>query len=155
MRIRTVLRAGAAAVALATVPAIAQEGQTAESGGGYGAFANVAVSDLVGQTVRASTGEAVGEVEVLVARGSDVTAVLGVGGFLGFGEHDVEVPLTELTLGDGALMLETLDLPSLEAMPAYAGDGEEMPMNVTVAGEPLPEATPEAPVAPETPVETN
>ncbi|CTQ32448.1 PRC-barrel domain-containing protein [Jannaschia rubra] len=112
-----------------------------------GAFADMPVADVIGQNVTTNAGDSVGEVESLVSAGGTIMAVLGVGGFLGLGEHKVAVPLTELAPAEGMLLLQALDREALEAMPEYDGMGEELPMDVTVSGEPVPEAVPADPAA--------
>ncbi|MCK0168849.1 PRC-barrel domain-containing protein [Jannaschia sp. S6380] len=141
---------GLVVAAFSALPVAAQD----QPEGGYGAFADTAVSELVGQNVLSAVGDNVGEVEALVSADGAVLAVLGVGGFLGFGEHDVAVPLTELSPAEGALLLEGLDRETLEAMPEYGGEGEPLAMNTTVAGAPIAEepALPDATVI-ETPTE--
>ncbi|WP_179380891.1 PRC-barrel domain-containing protein [Jannaschia marina] len=103
----------------------------------YGAFADTAVRDLVGKNVMAQTGDSVGEVESLVSEGEEVHAVVGVGGFLGLGEHDVAIPLTEFTDSEDGLVLPNMTQEELEAMAAFEGEAEELPMDVTVSGEPV------------------
>lgn len=103
----------------------------------YGTFASAAVRDLVGMNVLAMDGDDVGEVEALVRTAGDVSAIVGVGGFLGLGEHDVAIPLSEFTMSDGALMLPGMTEDQVEAMAEYEGDADELPLTVTVAGDPI------------------
>ncbi len=145
MSVREFLKTPALALVLVASPALAQDSP-------LGAFADIAVRDVVGLTVLAGGGENVGEVESLVKSGDDVMAVLGVGGFLGFGEHDVAVPLAELQPAEGAVLLKTLDLQTLEEMPAYDGASEALPMDVTVAGTPIAVEEPAPAAEPLTPV---
>jgi hypothetical protein len=105
--------------------------------GGYGTFGNVAVASLVGQNVVAVSGENVGEIERLVAVDGKVLAVIGIGGFLGFGEHDVALPITELADEEGALKLQSLARADLEEMEEWDGAGEELLRETTVSGAPL------------------
>lgn len=51
---------------------------------------------MIGQTVAASSGESIGEIDDIVRIDNEVMAVIGVGGFLGIGEHAVALPITEL-----------------------------------------------------------
>ena len=140
---------GVGALLLAALPVLAQEAPS----GGYGAFGDIAVRDIVGRSVLGATGESLGEVETLVSLDGDVLAVLGVGGFLGFGEHEVAVPLADLNPGEGALILPGLDRAALEAMPEHDGTGDALAMDVTVAGEPVAEPDPVAPETTPAPVE--
>lgn len=111
-------------------------------------FADVAVGDLVGADVKAGDGSSLGEVERVVALGGDVVAVVGVGGFLGFGEHDVAIPLQEFAPGEDALTLAGYSEEDLKAMVAWGGDGEALPLNVTVSGTPVETEAVTDPVAP-------
>lgn len=112
-----------------------------DGGGGsaMGAFADTAVRDIVGKNVLAEDGNNVGEVEALFIEGDQVQAVVGVGGFLGIGEHDVAVPLADFVVTDQGMMLPELSQEELEAMNAFDGEAESMPLNVTVAGDPVEE----------------
>ncbi|WP_298429046.1 PRC-barrel domain-containing protein [uncultured Jannaschia sp.] len=136
MHFRSSIRVAGAALLLAGLPAGAQE----VADGAYGAFADIAVRDIVGLTVVTGTGENIGEVEQVLKAGADMQAVLGIGGFLGFGEHDVAVPLTALAPADGVVLLQEMDLETLEAMPAFEAtpEVEALPLDVTVAGAPAP-----------------
>jgi hypothetical protein len=51
---------------------------------------------LIGAEVASSAGEDIGEIDNVVRINGEVMAVVGVGGFLGLGEHSVALPLTEL-----------------------------------------------------------
>lgn len=51
---------------------------------------------LIGSDVASSAGENIGEIDDVVRINGEVMAVVGVGGFLGLGEHSVALPLTEL-----------------------------------------------------------
>jgi len=54
------------------------------------------VGELIGVNVASSAGEDIGEIDDVVRINGEVMAVVGVGGFLGLGEHSVALPLTEL-----------------------------------------------------------
>ncbi len=51
---------------------------------------------LIGAEVASAAGEDIGEIDNVVRINGEVMAVVGVGGFLGLGEHSVALPLTEL-----------------------------------------------------------
>ncbi|WP_010137322.1 PRC-barrel domain-containing protein [Oceanicola sp. S124] len=51
---------------------------------------------LVGYEVAAEDGEVIGEIDNVVLVNGTEMAVVGIGGFLGLGEHDVALPLTDL-----------------------------------------------------------
>ncbi|MEM8824675.1 MAG: PRC-barrel domain-containing protein [Pseudomonadota bacterium] len=157
MMLHPYVRVPVAVLALSALPALAQQTVVEESiteestapaeapaaapaapaTGGYGAFGDVAVASLLGQNVIEGSGANVGEIERLVSADGSVMAVVGVGGFLGFGEHDVAVPLAEMAPVEGGVQLQTLVRTDLEAMDAWAGEGEELPRNITVSGTPL------------------
>lgn len=77
--------------------------------------------DLVGGEVLNSEGEAIGEVEDVVADRDQVPhAVVSVGGFLGLGEKEVVVPMDRLTSGhEGQGLTTDLTQDELEGLPAY------------------------------------
>ncbi|WP_163846260.1 PRC-barrel domain-containing protein [Pseudooceanicola aestuarii] len=60
-------------------------------------------ADLIGTDVITSGGTEVGEIDRIVLVDGDVMAVIGVGGFFGFGESQVMLPLTELSRRDSHL----------------------------------------------------
>ena len=103
----------------------------------YGSFADARVTDLIGMNVLASSGDDIGEVDDLIHEGDAVLAVVGVGGFLGLGEHKVALPLADFTMGEDALQLGDMTKEQLEAMPEYAGEAESLPLDTTVSGEPI------------------
>ena len=86
------------------------------------------VADLVGLDVADMNGEEVGEIEHIIEMDGQYAAIVGIGGFLGFGEHDVAVPLSEMKLTDDSLRLSNWTEEGLEAQPEVesyeALDGE-------------------------------
>ena len=66
-------------------------------------FDGLTVGDIVGQNVYASTGEDVGEIDYVITDAGGLSAIVGVGGFLGLGEHDVSIPLEDFTIAEGDL----------------------------------------------------
>ena len=103
----------------------------------YGPFADAPVSDVVGMNVLAANGDDVGEVDDLIREGDTVMAIIGVGGFLGLGEHKVALPLADFTMGEDALQMGEMSKEDLEALPAYEGEAESLPLDTTVSGEPI------------------
>lgn len=90
------LYAGYAQAQTATVP-----GTTAVAGGYIASTAagQVLASDYMDRTVYGSTDQSVGEIKDMVfdpMTGTVSAVVLGVGGFLGVGEKNVAVPLSQL-----------------------------------------------------------
>lgn len=81
--------------------------------------------DFIGQSVLNSAGDSIGKVDDLVIGGDGglVAAVIGVGGFLGVGQKDVAIPMSNIVvsrLTDGSLRLSTLETAeSLKAAPVY------------------------------------
>lgn len=108
-----------------------------DADGAYGVFAATAVRDLIGMDVLESSGADVGEIEELVQAAGTVQAVVGVGGFLGFGEHDVAIPLSKFVMTDSGLMLPDLSEAQLRGMAGYDGAFEALPRDITVSGEPI------------------
>src|SRR3954449_4209381 len=102
------------ATALATAPALAQSNQPASSPDRTNTQANAGqflsqekpnqwrASKLSGLNVYNNSNEKIGDIrEVLLNRDGKVEAVvIGVGGFLGLGEHDVAVPFSEVKFVD-------------------------------------------------------
>jgi hypothetical protein len=89
-------------------------------------FAGMIASDIVGMNVVQADGEDIGEVDSIVRDNGALAAVVGIGGFLGLGEHSVAVPLSELSRGeDGQLMLTTLTKAELDAQAEVDDDAVE------------------------------
>lgn len=81
----------------------------------------VEADDIVGRNVVNRNGDAVGEVSALVVdQKKDVYAVVSVGGFLGIGDREVAIPLTEFDIGDDAVTLMSQQTPDeLKSLPEY------------------------------------
>lgn len=60
------------------------------------ANAGTRVGALIGIEVASSAGETIGEIDDVVDINGETMAIVGVGGFMGLGEHDVALPVTEL-----------------------------------------------------------
>ncbi|MGR3539954.1 MAG: PRC-barrel domain-containing protein [Hasllibacter sp.] len=85
---------------------------------GYSMFDDTLVNDLVGMDVLAADGEDIGEIDNIGLMGDRLVAIVGVGGFLGLGEHDVALPLERFTMtGEGAMVNMSATL--LESMDEY------------------------------------
>ncbi|WP_156874965.1 PRC-barrel domain-containing protein [Sulfitobacter alexandrii] len=81
-------------------------------------FSGMTVADVVGQSVIEANGNDVGDVDSVIRDGDEIAVVIGMGGFLGFGQHDVAVPLDRLTQGaDGTLQLSDTTQEELNLMP--------------------------------------
>jgi hypothetical protein len=85
----------------------------------YVAFVDVTVADLLGQEVIGERGDVVGEVDSVVKTREGIAAIVGVGGFLGLGEHDIAVPLSQFDYAGGELRLSGMTEEEMEQMPQY------------------------------------
>lgn len=82
------------------------------------AFSGMVVGDLVGLTVVEADGEEVGDVDYVIKTDEGYAAVVGVGGFWGFGEHTVAVPLDQISMAaENDLKLSAWTKAELEAQP--------------------------------------
>jgi hypothetical protein len=66
-------------------------------------------------------------------QGNIIAAIVGVGGFLGLGEHDVAIPLDQLNLA-GDRITTAMTKEQLEALPeydenAYEAVGRDQPLS--------------------------
>ena len=86
---------------------------------GYDAYAEMTVDDLVGTEVVAADGEEVGEIDNVALIGERLVAIVGVGGFLGIGEHDVALPLERLMMEGESMVADGLTAERFENFPAY------------------------------------
>ncbi len=96
--------------------------------------ANTSASDwraskLIGSTVYNQQNERIGDINELLLDNSGKVAqvVIGVGGFLGMGEHEVAVPFTDLRMSmDGSTMKVSSNFTkqSLQAMPRWTWDNQ-------------------------------
>jgi ribosomal 30S subunit maturation factor RimM len=97
------------------------EGDTGSAGqqGEMSAFAGMTIGEILGMDVIGADGEDVGEIDYVFEDQGGYMAVIGVGGFLGLGEHTVAVPLGDFSMdGTGdALVLDEHTEADLEAMP--------------------------------------
>lgn len=74
---------------------------------------------LIGTEVTSDSGETIGEVDnVVLVQGKEM-AVVGVGGFLGLGEHDVALPLEELSSDGEQLHASGYTKEQLESMAEF------------------------------------
>lgn len=85
-------------------------------------FAEMTVGEIIGQNVYGANGEDVGEVDYIFRDGDMLMAIVGVGGFLGLGEHDVAIPLSDFELAQGdldGLVLNNWDEEELRNAPEF------------------------------------
>lgn len=76
---------------------------------------------IMGQAVYNDKDERVGQVEdIIVAPDKAVSyAIVGAGGFLGLGKHDVAIPVSQFKVKDGKLVLAGATKDALKAMPEF------------------------------------
>jgi sporulation protein YlmC with PRC-barrel domain len=82
--------------------------------------------DLLGKTVINDKKERIGKVEDLIITPASDTkvpaasfAIIGVGGFLGIGRNDVAIPMEQLKVQNGQLMLPGATKEALKALPKF------------------------------------
>lgn len=76
---------------------------------------------IMGQTVYNDKDEKVGKVDdIIIAPDKAVSyAIVGAGGFLGVGKHDVAIPVNQFKAMDGKLVLAGASKDALKAMPEF------------------------------------
>jgi len=76
---------------------------------------------ILGQSVYNDKNERVGQVEdIIIAPDKAVSyAIVGAGGFLGLGKHDVAIPVNQFKVKDGKLVLAGATKETLKAMPEF------------------------------------
>lgn len=86
------------------------------------------VGALIGYEVAGENGEIIGEVDNVVLVNGEEMAVVGIGGFLGLGEHDVALPLSDLhssAAEEGLLEADGYTKAQLEAMAEFDPESAE------------------------------
>lgn len=94
----------------------------AGSSGAANAMMGMKVQELIGRDVVNAAGKDVGEIDDIVVNDQDqaVYAVVGVGGFLGFGGKDVAIPFDQLRLGaENVILMSEKGEDQLKEMPSY------------------------------------
>src|SRR5262245_51563485 len=76
---------------------------------------------ILGQSVYNDKNEKVGEVEdIIIAPDKAVSyAIVGAGGFLGLGKHDVAIPINQFKINDKKFVLTGATKDKLKAMPEF------------------------------------
>jgi len=76
---------------------------------------------ILGQIVYNDKDEKVGKVDdVIIAPDKAISyAIVGAGGFLNVGKHDVAIPVNQFKVADGKLLLAGASKDALKAMPAF------------------------------------
>jgi hypothetical protein len=87
--------------------------------------------DLLNTNIKNDNGERIGRVQDLIVApdGSVSAAIIGVGGFVGMGKHNVAIPTDEFKFQDGAFTLPGATKDALKALPEfeYAPKGHTTP----------------------------
>lgn len=80
-----------------------------------------AKNQIIGKTVYNEGGDSIGTVEdLIVAPDRAVThAIVGAGGFLGLGEHDVLIPVEQFEFENDRLTLPGATKETLESLPVF------------------------------------
>jgi sporulation protein YlmC with PRC-barrel domain len=80
-----------------------------------------ATRQVLGQAVFNDKNERIGAVDdIVIAPNKAVSyAIIGVGGFLGVGRHDVAIPVSQLKQIDGNFVLAGATKDALKAMPPF------------------------------------
>jgi hypothetical protein len=80
-----------------------------------------AKKSILGKTVYNDAGVKVGKVEdLIIAPGKSVSyLIVGAGGFVGIGRHDVAVPATEIRLQAGRLLMSGATKDTIKGMPEF------------------------------------
>lgn len=75
--------------------------------------------NIMGKDVYNEKGEKVGDIRdvILDSDGKAADYVIGVGGFLGMGEHDVAIPFDKLQVGDDRFVLQGYTKEQLKDLP--------------------------------------
>jgi sporulation protein YlmC with PRC-barrel domain len=119
---RSLLQSCALAAALAfAAPALAAD-PPAGAASTQMQSSQIDAQKLIGQTVKNNADESLGKVDsvILDKDGRAAAVVVGVGGFLGMGEHDVALPWNSLRIADnGRDVRGNFTKDQLKAMPAY------------------------------------
>jgi len=93
----------------------AEGGETVEVVRGVSAQRNV-----LGQNVYDTEGQVVGKIEDLILTRKIVTyAIVGVGGFLGLGRHDVAIPVGKLVRAEDKIVLRGATKEAIRGMPRF------------------------------------
>lgn len=110
------------AFVLAYDPETIRAGVEAQAAGGEAEKLRVDADDLVGRDVLNEAGIEISEVDdiVLTEGGAGPLVVMDVGGFLGIGDKQIALPVSDFALIDDQLVLETgLSEEDMEAAPAF------------------------------------
>lgn len=102
-----------------TETAAGESGWTEEMDTIFADIADQQITELIGMDVASAEGEVVGQVDNFALSGEDVVAIVGIGGFLGIGEHQVALSLGDMTYDGEKLVLSSMTEDQLREMPEY------------------------------------
>src|SRR6202166_1950792 len=76
---------------------------------------------ILGHPIYNDQGEAIGKADdIIIAPDKAVSyAIIGAGGFLGVGKHDVAIPVSQLKQSDGKFVLAGATKEAIKAMPPF------------------------------------
>jgi sporulation protein YlmC with PRC-barrel domain len=76
---------------------------------------------ILGQSIYNDKGETIGKADdIIVAPDKAVSyVIIGAGGFLGVGKHDVAIPVSQLKESDGKIVLAGATKDAIKAMPPF------------------------------------
>ncbi|MHC0054459.1 hypothetical protein [Actibacterium sp. D379-3] len=84
--------------------------------------AGTKLSALIGTKVKGAGDEVIGEIEDFAKIDGDVMAIVGVGGLLGLGEHDVALELDQLSYDGDAFIASGYTEAQLKTLPVVDTD---------------------------------
>jgi sporulation protein YlmC with PRC-barrel domain len=86
-----------------------------------GAFDEMRANQLIGQSIYNAAGESMGEIDDILVNKNDKSsaALVGTGGFLGIGERQIAVPLSDLAMQNGRIVATKLQKADLQRMAAH------------------------------------
>jgi sporulation protein YlmC with PRC-barrel domain len=120
---RSLLQSCALAAALAfAAPALAADPPASGAAATTQQSTQIDAQKLIGQTVKNNADESIGKVDsvILDKDGKTAAVVVGVGGFLGMGEHNVALPWSSLRIANGGRDVHAnFTKDQLKAMPEY------------------------------------
>jgi hypothetical protein len=98
-------------------------------------LSEMTVGDLNGTDVMDANSDKIGNITDVVQGTNEGQAVLGIGGFLGIGQYDVALSLSDLTYNaEDQVISVSLTREELEAMPEYDGtDREPLPADTRLS----------------------
>ena len=109
----------------ATAP-VATDGMTDADSMAPQSLSEMTVGDLNGTDVMDANGDSIGAITDVVQGAGEGEAIVGIGGFLGIGQYDVALPLSDLSYNPADEVISvTLTREQLEAMPEYDGANME------------------------------